>query len=137
MLRIFYQVTGFEFNEISNAAQSVNSCSVQIKVPMFKNFFNAVEAKVLGSEMAALIAHRTPINPVDNNQLRQLKNYEKRHEATLVLIEKKLDRFKKNNSLNIYTKAQLGSAFKYGLLDRGYDQDFCEKTTTWLLLKCK
>lgn len=104
---------------------------------MFKIFFNAVEAKVFGSEMAALIAHRTPINPVDNNQLRQLKHYEKRHEATLVLIEKKLDRFKKNNSLNIYTKAQLGSAFKYGLLDKGYDQDFCEKATTWLLLKCK
>ena len=104
---------------------------------MFKNWFNAAEAKVFGSEMAVLIAHRTPVVPVDKNQLRQLKNYDKRHETTLVLIEKKLNRFQKINTLNIYTKAQLGSAFKYGLLDKGYDQEFCEKTTTWLLLKCK
>lgn len=87
--------------------------------------------------MAALIKHRTPNETTSKAQERLVKRYDKRHEATLVLIEKRLENFKKNNRLNIYTKAQLGSAFKYGLLDHGYDQEFSNKTTTWLLLKCK
>lgn len=104
---------------------------------MFKNWFNAAQAKTFGLEMAALIAHRTPVERVDNNQMRLLKKYNKRHEVALVLIEKQLEAFRKSNKLNIYTKVKLGSASKCGLIDKGYDLEFSEKTTTWLLLKCK
>lgn len=94
---------------------------------MVKSWFNAAQAKTFGLEMATLIAHRTPVEPVDNNQVRLLKKYDKRYEVTLALIEKRLEAFKKNNKLNIYTKAQLGSAFKNGLIDKGYDLEFSEK----------
>ncbi|MBC7609819.1 MAG: hypothetical protein H7228_09640 [Polaromonas sp.] len=104
---------------------------------MFFKWFNATEAKNFGVEMAELISHRTPYEVKNKNQERLTKNYEKRHLATLVLIEKRLENFKKNNRLNVYTKAQLGSSFKYALLDSGYEPEFCNQTTTWLLLKCK
>ncbi len=104
---------------------------------MFLKWLDATEAKKFGLEMAELISHRTPIEAKDKQQERLLKNAEKRHEATLVLVEKRLANFQKSHSLNVYTKAQLGSSFKYGLLDNGYGQEFCNQTTTWLLLKCK
>lgn len=104
---------------------------------MLSKWFDATEAKKFGMEMAALISHRTPNEATNKNQERLVKKYDKRHEATLVLIEKRLESFKKINQLNIYTKAKLGSEFKYALLDHGYDADFSNKTTTWLLLKCK
>lgn len=104
---------------------------------MFLKWFDASQAKKFGSEMAELISHRTPIEAKDKNQERLLRNAEKRHEGTLVLVEKRLAGFQKTHPLNVYTKAQLGSSFKYGLLDRGYSQEFCNQTTTWLLLKCK
>lgn len=104
---------------------------------MFLKWFDATEAKKFGTEMAELIGHRTPVEARDKNQERLLKNAEKRHEATLILVQKRLGNFQKTNTLNVYTKAQLGSSFKYALLDKGYGQEFCNQTTTWLLLKCK
>ena len=104
---------------------------------MISKWFDATEAKKFGAEIATLINHRTPNKVISKNQERLVKKYDKRHEVTLGLIEKRLENFKKNNHLNIYKKAQLGNTFKYSLLESGYDQDFCNKTTTWLLLKCK
>ena len=103
---------------------------------MFLKSLDAAEAKKFGAEMAALISHRTPSEAKDKNQERQVKNNDKRHLATLVLIEKRLESFKKTHPLNVFKKAQLGSAFKYALLDGGYEPEFCSQTTTWLLLKC-
>jgi hypothetical protein len=104
---------------------------------MFAKWLDATEAKNFGTEMAALISHRTPSEAKDKNQERLAKKNDTRHLATLVLIERRLESFKKTHPLNVYKKAQLGSAFKYALLDGGYEQDFCDQTTTWLLLKCK
>ena len=104
---------------------------------MFLKWLDATEAKKFGIEMAELIRHRSPIEAKDKQQERLFKNAEKRHEATLVLVEKRLSSFKKSHPLNVYTKAQLGSSFKYALLDSGYNPDFCNNTTTWLLLQCK
>ena len=104
---------------------------------MFSKWFDATEAKNFGIEMAALVSNRTPSEAKDRNQERLAKKNDARHLATLVLIEKRLENFKKSHQLNFYKKAQLGSAFKYALIDSGYEQGFSEQTTTWLLLKCK
>ena len=104
---------------------------------MFSQWFDTTEAKNFGAEVAALIIHRTPSEAKDKNQERLAKKNEARHLVTLALIEKRLESFKKSHQLNFYKKAQLGSAFKYTLIDGGYDQKFCDRTTTWLLLKCK
>ena len=103
---------------------------------MFVKWFDASAAKRFGQEMAQLIAVKSPaLNP--SGAGKSEKKTGKQHESALFLVEKRLVEFKKVNTLNIYTKAQLGSAFKYALLDSGFDDEFAEKTTTWLLLKCK
>ena len=102
---------------------------------MLFKFFDASEAESFGRQMAELIVHRTPNDPANKNQERLVKKYEKRHEATLLLIEKRVASFKQAHKLNVYTKAKLGTAFKYTLLDKDYDKTFVENTTTWLMLK--
>ncbi|MDM0115264.1 hypothetical protein QTI66_24150 [Variovorax sp. J22R133] len=104
---------------------------------MFGKLFGSAAAKQFGTEMALLLIERAENETKKHAQAKSIKKSEKRHEGTLLLIEKHLDQFKKINRLNILSKAQLGSAFKYTLLDNGYDQEFSDKTTTWLLLKCK
>ena len=104
---------------------------------MLIKWLDASKAKEFGTEMAEILDQRNSSEAQIKNQGKSAKKNEKRHEATFLLIEKRLAKFKEANKLNIYTKAQLGSAFKYALLDKGYDQEFSEKTTTWLLLKCK
>ena len=104
---------------------------------MFTKWFDATEAKKFGTEMALLLSQRNQSEQEKLNRAKSTRKAEKRHEATFLLIEKKLEDFRKQNRLNIYTKAQLGNAFKYTLLDNGFEPDFSDKTTTWLLLKCK
>jgi ATP phosphoribosyltransferase regulatory subunit HisZ len=104
---------------------------------MLGKWFDATEAKKFGTEMALLISQRTLNEAQKQTQAKLSRKHEKRHDAAFNLVEKKLEEFKRNHRLNIYTKAQLGSAFKFTLLDNGYDEEFSEKTTTWLLLKCK
>lgn len=103
---------------------------------MIVKWFDASAAKRFGQEMAQLVATKSSaLSPV--GFAKSEKKLGKKHESALFLVEKKLGEFRKTNRLNVYTKAQLGSAFKYGLLDNGFDQEFAERTTTWLLLKCK
>ena len=103
---------------------------------MIVKWFDASAAKSFGQEMAHLVAAKSPaITPI--NLGKSEKKAEKKHESALFQVEKRFEEFRRNNKLNVYTKAQLASAFKYGLLDSGFDQEFAEKTTTWLLLKCK
>jgi len=104
---------------------------------MLSKWFDATEAKKFGTEMALLISQRASNEAPSGGQVKLSRKQEKRHDAAFNLVEKKLAEFKKSHPLNIYTKAQLGSAFKFTLLDKGFDQEFSEKTTTWLLLKCK
>ncbi|OUM03781.1 hypothetical protein [Variovorax sp. JS1663] len=103
---------------------------------MFSKWFDATEAKKFGTDMALLLRERAPVDGSSSGG-KSIKKAEKKHEAAFNLIEKKLEEFKKTHRLNMYTKAQLGSAFKFTLLDNGYDEEFSERTTTWLLLKCK
>ncbi|MDM0027653.1 hypothetical protein QTI27_24125 [Variovorax sp. J31P216] len=104
---------------------------------MILRWFDATAAKNFGTEMALLIAQKNQEEMEKLSRAKSTRKAEKRHEATFLRIEKELGSFKKDHRLNVYTKAQLGNAFKYTLMDNGFDQEFCEKTTTWLLLKCQ
>jgi len=104
---------------------------------MLLSWFDATAAKKFGTEMALLIAQKNQEEREKLSKAKSTRKAEKRHEGTFLRIEKELESFKKDHRLNIYTKAQLGNAFRYTLLDNGFDQEFSEKTTTWLLLKCR
>lgn len=122
-------------SDICLANSDINVTGISLTI--FSQWFDATEAKNFGAEMATLIIHRTPSEAKNKNQEWLAKKNEARHLVTLALIEKRLESFKKSHQLNFYKEAQLGSAFKYALIDSGYDQEFCDQTTTWLLLKWK
>lgn len=103
---------------------------------MIVRWFDASAAKRFGQEMAQLVATKSSTLS-STGFAKSEKKIGKAYESALFLVEKKLGEFRKTNKLNVYTKAQLGSAFKHGLLDSGFDLAFAEMTTTWLLLKCK
>jgi len=103
---------------------------------MFDKWFGAAAAKQFGAQMAMLLVQRSAEEAQKQARAKSTRKGEKRFDATLSAIEKRLAQFKSENRLNIYSKAQLGSAFKYALIDNGFDQEDAEKLTTWLLLKC-
>ena len=103
---------------------------------MLDKWFGAGAAKQFGTQMAMLLVQRAATEAEKSTRAKSAKKGEKRFDAALLSIEKKLAEFKTGNRLNIYSKAQLGSAFKFELLDNGFDQEDAEKLTTWLLLKC-
>ena len=104
---------------------------------MLNKWFDATAAKKFGVEMATLLVERAPEELGRNGKIKWLKKNEKKTAATYATIAKRLAEFKKNNVLNVFKKAQLGSAFKFTLIDKGCDKEFSERTTTWLLLQCK
>jgi hypothetical protein len=104
---------------------------------MLDKWFGAAAAKQFGTQMAMLLVQRATSEAEKSARAKSAKKGEKRFDAALLSIERKLAEFKTSNRLNIYSKAQLGSAFKFALLDNGFEQGDAEKLTTWLMLKCK
>jgi hypothetical protein len=48
-----------------------------------------------------------------------------------------VSQFGQTHSLNIYKKAKLGNAFKWGLLEKGYDEKFVDELTKEVILALK
>lgn len=103
---------------------------------MFDKIFGARAAKEFGTEMAMLLVKRAESETKKRDHLKASKKSDKRYDATLFSIEKQLEKFKTTHRLNIYSKAQLGSAFKYALLENDFDEEVAKAMTTWLLLRC-
>lgn len=104
---------------------------------MFKNWFGVGPAKQFGIQMAMLLVHRAENESKRNLRNKSVKNIEKRFDLTLHTIEKQIIKFKEIHHLNIYSKAQLGTAFKFTLLENGFEIEAANAMTTWLLLRCK
>lgn len=105
---------------------------------MFARFLGGSTAKEFGVQMAMLLVKRAEMEAGKKDTRKQpSRKTEKRFDATLYSIEKQLVEFILNNRLNVYSKAQLGSAFRFTLLENGFDQEAAKAMTTWLLLRCK
>ncbi len=98
---------------------------------MLLNWFDATEAKKFGALLAELLIERAP---EDTSILRDRK-ISKKHEAMLNQLSQHVTRFKADHRLNIYKKAQLGNAFKWALKAKGYDAEYINRLTHWLMLK--
>ena len=97
---------------------------------MIFNWFNASEAKEFGITLAELLIARTPIDDAIAKRM-----VTKKHEAMLHQLSQRVIQFKLEHKLNIYKKAKLGNAFKWALRDKGYDIDYVDQMTNWLMLK--
>ena len=94
------------------------------------SWFDATEAKTFGETLAQMLIERTPEDgKVGKGRLT------KKHEAMLHQLERHVSKFRDEHKLNIYKKAQLGNRFKWTLKDKGYDDEYIDLVTSWLMVQ--
>lgn len=81
------------------------------------DWFNARAATEFGQSLAEFVVERIPN-----------KNPKKAPDA-LAKIFARVEQFKQTNRLNLYKKAKLANAFRWKLVDYGYQDDFVEEIT--------
>jgi hypothetical protein len=104
---------------------------------MLDKWFGASVAKQFGLQMAMLLVQRAAFEADKSARIKSMKRSENRFDSTLHSIEKQVANFRTKHRLNIYSKAQLGSSFKFTLLNHGFEKSVAEDMTTWLLLRCR
>ena len=93
-------------------------------------WFDSKDAEKFGQLLAHMFIEK--ISPSNE------KNKNKTLAKQLEVVDKiylKIDEFKATHKLNIYKKAKLGSAFKFELINAGYDMTFINKITKGLMQK--
>jgi len=93
-------------------------------------WFDAREAKAFGAALASDF-----IRQVAPKQHLPQKKFAQKAEAALAKIGRDVAEFRKSHRLNVYTRAQLTNQFKWAMKDAGYDDDYVDKLTDWLILK--
>lgn len=97
---------------------------------MIFTWFEGKASKEFGCELAHLVIGRLRLEaPIAKGRLA-----EKKHDAMLHQLMQHVQKFKKQHKLNIYKKAKVGSGFKLTLKDKGYDKDYVDQLTHWLML---
>jgi hypothetical protein len=61
------------------------------------------------------------------------KKFATKTQEVLKKVELKVQQFRAGRSLNVYKKAKLGNAFKWFLRDAGYDTEYVDGLTEWLM----
>lgn len=97
---------------------------------MILAWFDARQAKEFGASLAVFFIERIP-----RNQQIEEKQIIAKTQKTLGQMADQLTRFKLQNKLNTYKKAQLGNAFKWALKDAGLAPSQVEQLTKWLMLQ--
>lgn len=98
---------------------------------MWFSWFDAREEKQFGHTLAELLIERLSLDgPTADNRLSG-----KKHDAMLHNMQQRISSFKHERKMNTYKKAQIGNAFKWALKDKGYDPEYVNQLTNWLMLK--
>jgi hypothetical protein len=97
---------------------------------MALSWFDAKNAKEFGTSLAVLFIEKIPVNSQQGADDKQFARTTKKVMATMTI---KITEFKKNNSLNVYKRAQLGNAFKWTLREAGYSADYTNELTLWVV----
>jgi hypothetical protein len=93
------------------------------------SWFDAREAQAFGANLAETFSAKCPV--IENK-----KDLTKRAKLLRQMV---LDakQFGQTHKLNIYKKAKLGNAFKWILLEKGYDAQFTDELTKEVILALK
>ncbi|MFZ6864525.1 hypothetical protein ACO0K7_17990 [Undibacterium sp. Ji67W] len=92
-------------------------------------WFDARECKKFGLELAEFYLERVVIDKKDKTT----KFVEKKQKILLSKIQQKVYQFRAAQSLNVYKKAQIGNVFKWRLIEAGFDKDYVDELTGWLM----
>lgn len=96
---------------------------------MILNWFDASESKKFGAALATFYVENNP-SAISN---KKDKFVEKKQEELLNKLLQQIVRFKHEHSLNVYKKAQIGNSFKWTLKEAGYDPQYVDQLTGWLM----
>ena len=97
---------------------------------MIFGWFDATEAQRFGRSLATFFIERLP--PAEKTSS---KKFEVKAKDTLEKMARQVVEFRNSHRLNMYKKAKLGNAFKWTLRDAGFDHDYSDKLTEWLMLQ--
>ena len=100
---------------------------------MLKNWFNASEAEKFGKNLAEMYSANHSII----EKKKQKASTVNKRAKLLGKLTSVVQQFGQMHSLNFYKKAKLGNAFKWALLDKGYEAGFVDKLTKEVILALK
>ena len=92
-------------------------------------WFDAKDEQTFGKSLAQFYVDRVPFESPFSK-----KKFATKTQDTLKQIDRQIQQFKSGRSLNVYKKAKLGNAFKWVLRDAGYDNEYVDELTEWLML---
>jgi hypothetical protein len=99
---------------------------------MLMNWLDASKAQDFGKQLAEKFSATYPI--LDK---KKEKASLKKRAKLLGRLASDVNQFGRTNSLNFYKKAKLGNAFKWTLLEKGYDAEFVDELTKEVILALK
>ena len=91
-------------------------------------WFDAKEEQAFGRLIAEFYVERVPFEAPFST-----KKFAAKTQETLKKIDLQIQQFKTGRVLNVYKKAKLGNAFKWVLRDKGYDMQYVDELTEWLM----
>ena len=109
---------------------------------MFTNMFDATEAQEFGKSLAVKFSTAYPMidqkkETASGNKKGLRSKVLDKQEKVLVRMTSEVRQFGKAHSLNFIKKAKLANAFKWNLLDMGYEKEFVELLTKEVILALK
>ncbi len=96
---------------------------------MLKDWFDASEVCQFGKGLAESFAEKYP-------DLEKKKDVYKRAKV-IGKLNSEVKQFAQSHSLNFYKKAQLGNAFKWALIEKGFENEFVDELTKEVILALK
>ena len=91
-------------------------------------WLDAKEEQAFGTELAKFYIERVPFESPFST-----KQFAAKTQEVLKKVDLKVHNFKTNRPMNVYKKAKLGNAFKWVLRDAGYDTEYVDGLTEWLM----
>lgn len=93
-------------------------------------WLDAKEEQAFAKEIAQFYIERVPFESPFST-----KQFAAKTQEVLKKVDLQVQKFKNGRSLNLYKKAKLGNAFKWALRDAGYDTEYVNGLTEWLMLR--
>lgn len=93
-------------------------------------WFDAKEEQAFGLALARFYIERVPFETPWREKKFAVKTQE-----VLKKVDLQVQQFKAQHALNFFKKAKLGNAFKWALRDAGYDTEYVDGLTEWLMTR--
>jgi len=98
------------------------------------SWFDARAHKQFGEELAALVIEKMPLPGGADTRAGRRTGKPKKPQDVLRRMLARISEFNGQHRANLYKKAQFGNAFKWKLLEAGYEAEFADELAKELLI---